>query len=90
MALRELNPEERDRMNLKDGEGVIVVGVNPDSPAAEAGVREGDVILEVNRTPVKSVDALKKEIVKVVEDKPLLLLLRRSNGVNQYASLAAK
>ena len=77
-------------MNLKDGEGVIVAGVNPDSPAAEAGVREGDVILEVNRTRVESVDALKKEIAKAVEDKPLLLLLRRSNGVNQYASLAAK
>ena len=90
MALRELNPQEREQMNLKDGEGVIVAGVNPDSPAAEAGVREGDVILEVNRTRVESVDALKKEIAKVVEDKPLLLLLRRSNGVNQYASLAAK
>ncbi len=90
MAMRELNPEERDQMNLKDGEGVIVAGVNPDSPAAEAGVREGDVILEVNRTPVKSVDELKKEIAKVVENKPLLLLLRRSNGVNQYALLAAK
>ena len=90
MALRELTPEERDRMRLKSGEGVIVAGVRPDSPAAEAGVREGDVILEVNRTPVKTVDELKKAIATVTEDKPLLLLLRRNNGVNHYASLAAR
>ena len=90
MALRELTPEERDRMRLKAGEGVIVAGVRPDSPAADAGVREGDVILEVNRTPVKTVDELKKAIATVTEDKPMLLLLRRNNGVNHYASLAAK
>ncbi len=90
MALRELTPEERDRMRLKAGEGVIVAGVRPDSPAADAGVREGDVILEVNRTPVKTVDELKKAIATVTEDKPLLLLLRRNNGVNHYASLSAK
>ena len=90
MALRELTPEERDRMRLKAGEGVSVAGVRPDSPAADAGVREGDVILEVNRTPVKTVDELKKAIATVTEDKPLLLLLRRNNGVNHYASLSAK
>ena len=90
MALRELTPEERDRMRLKVGEGVIVAGVRPDSPAADAGVREGDVILEVNRTPIKTVDELKKLIATVAQDKPLLLLLRRNNGVNHYASLAAR
>ncbi len=90
MALRDLTPDERDRMQLKAGEGVIVAGVRPDSPAADAGVREGDVILEVNRTPVKTVDEVKKAIVTVAEDKPLLLLLRRNNGVNHYASLSAQ
>ncbi len=89
MALRDLTPEERAQMQLKASEGVIVAGVQPDSPAAEAGVREGDVILEVNRIQVKTVDELKKEIATVKEGKPLLLLLRRNNGVNQYASLSA-
>ena len=90
LALRELTPEERDRMQLQASEGVSVAGVRPDSPAADAGVREGDVVLEVNRTPVKTVDELKKAIATVTEDKPLLFLLRRNNGVNHYASLSAK
>ncbi len=93
MALRALTPEERDRMRLKASEGILVAGVRPDSPAADAGVRRGDVILEVNRTPVKTVDEFKEAIAPaaaMAEDNPSLLLLRRSNGVNHYASLSAK
>jgi len=89
LALRELRPEERAELKLKDGEGVLITGVLPDSPAAEAGVQEGDVIVEVNKTPVGSVAALKKEAGKVEGDKPLLLLLRRENS-NRYASLSVK
>lgn len=89
LALRELRPEERSDLKLKDGEGVMITGVLPDSPAAEAGVQEGDVIVEVNKTPIGSVAALKKEAGKVEGDKPLLLLLRRESS-NRYASLTAK
>jgi len=89
LALRELRPEERAELKLKDGEGVMFTGVLPDSPAAEASLQPGDVIVEVNKVPVGSVAALKKEAGKVEGDKPLLLLLRRENS-NRYASLAAK
>ena len=89
LALRELRPEERAELKLKEDEGVIVTGVLPESPAAEASIQPGDVIVEVNKVPVGSVAALKKEAGKVEGDKPLLLLLRRENS-NRYASLAAK
>ena len=89
LALREVRPEERAELKLKDSEGVLVTSVLPESPAAEAGVQEGDVIVEVNKTPVGSVAALKKEADKVEGDKPLLLLLRRENS-NRYASLTTK
>lgn len=89
LALREVRPEERAELKLKDGEGVMVTNVLPDSPAAEAGVQEGDIIVEVNKSPVGSVAALKKEADKVEGDKPLLLLLRRENS-NRYASLTTK
>ena len=89
LALRELRPEEREELKLKEGEGVMVTGVLPDSPAADASVQPGDVIVEVNKVPVGSVAALKKEAGKVEGDKPMLLLLRRENS-NRYASLATK
>jgi len=90
LALRELRPEEREQMGLKDGEGVLVGGVQPDSPAAEAGVQTGDVILQVNKTSVTSVAEVKSEIAKAESDTPLLLLLRRADGGNRFATLAAK
>lgn len=89
LALRELQPEEREQAGVKAGEGVLVAGIAPESPAAEANLQVGDVILEVNRVPVGSVADLKKEMDKVEGGKPLLLLLRRADG-NLFASLAAK
>lgn len=90
LALRELRPDEREQMGLKEGEGVMVSGIQPESPAAESGVQVGDVILQVNRTAVASVAEVKQEISKATSDTPLLLLLRRADGNNRFATLAAK
>ena len=90
LALRELRPEEREQMGLKDNEGVMVGGVQPESPASEAGVQVGDVILQVNKTSVSSVAEVKKEIGKTAKDTPLLLLFKRADGNSRFATLAAK
>ncbi len=90
LALRDPRPEERERLGLKEGEGVMVEGVLPDSPAAAARVQDGDVILQANQTSVGSVEELKKEVDKITADKPLLLLLRRADGNNRFVTLAAK
>lgn len=89
LALRELRPEEREQAGVKADEGVLIAGITPESPAAEANLRVGDVVLEVNRVPVGSIADLKKEMEKVEGNTPLLLLLRRADG-NLFASLAAK
>ena len=90
LSLRELRPQERSRMGLKDRDGVVIENVVPDSPAADAGVQPGDIILQVNRVSVDSIEALKAEVGKAKADKPLLLLLRRADGNTGYVALAAK
>ena len=75
-------------MNLTANEGVMVASVVPGSPAANANISAGDVILQVNRAPVSSVQAMKDEIAKNKGDKPLLLLLRRADGSTSYAALS--
>ena len=90
LSLREVRPQDRSRLNLKDGEGVLVAEVVPGSSAADAGVEPGDVVLQVNRVSVNSVEALKGEVDKAKADKPLLLLLRRANGNTGFVALAAK
>ena len=53
--------------------------MNPDGRAADAGIQAGDVIQEVNRQPVKSVDDLKAALKKA-SDKPALLLIHRQGS----------
>jgi serine protease Do len=58
----------------------MVVGVQPDSPAAEAGMQPGDVLLQVNQQPVNSVADVKKAVAQAEEEQPLLLLVQRDRG----------
>ena len=88
LALQNIRPQERRQMNLRGNEGVLVQAVMPGSPAANAGVQAGDVILQVNHAPVSSVEAVKSEAAKTKGDKPLLLLLRRADGTTSYAALS--
>jgi serine protease Do len=63
--------------NLK---GVVVTQVEAGGPAADAGLRRGDVILEVNRQPVKDVDGYRKAVKGVGKGKSVLFLVRRGDN----------
>ncbi|RMF20155.1 MAG: DegQ family serine endoprotease [Gammaproteobacteria bacterium] len=65
----------------EDPEGVRIVDLKRDSKAAAAGLRPGDVIVEVNRERVRSTKDLKKALKKS-DDKTLLLVVR--NGGSFY------
>jgi serine protease Do len=88
LAMQNIRPEERRQMGLSGNEGVLVTAVMPDSPAANANVQAGDVILQINQVPVSSVDGVKNEVAKAKGDKPLLLLLRRADGSTSFAALS--
>jgi serine protease Do len=62
--------------------GVVVDGIQPDGPADRAGLGRGDVILEVDRKPVKDVDGFYS---MVKEKKSYLLRVRRSDPQNHEA-----
>ena len=53
--------------------GVVVTSISPSSPLVDAGLREGDVIQEVNHQPVKTVSQL-EEAVRKAGKNPLLLV----------------
>ncbi|HEC19064.1 MAG TPA: DegQ family serine endoprotease [Gammaproteobacteria bacterium] len=59
-------------------EGVEVIEVEPGSPAARAGLRKGDIIVSVNRTPVKSVEDVRK--AAKAGKGGILLNIQRGNG----------
>jgi len=80
VSVAPLTPELRDRTRApKDVQGLVVRDVNPDGRAAAAGIQPGDIIQEVNRQPVKSVDDLRSALKKTT-DKPTLLLVNRQGN----------
>ncbi|MGH7845677.1 MAG: DegQ family serine endoprotease [Candidatus Binatia bacterium] len=88
LAMQNIRPEERRQMGLTAKEGVLVASVMPNSPAAEAGIQPGDVILQVNHASVASAQGVKDEAAKAKTDQPLLLLLRRADGSTMFAALS--
>ena len=63
---------------LPNTKGVVVITVDPSSEAAEAGLRRGDVIQEVNRQPVKNTSDFERAMHNS-KDKALLLVDRNGN-----------
>ena len=59
---------------------MLVRNVQDGSPAAAAGLRPGDVITEINRSPVKSPDDVSQAMAKRPKDKPALFLVHRNGG----------
>ena len=80
IAVVPLTPDRAARSGLRrDLHGVLVQQVSPEGRAADAGVQEGDVILEVNRQPVQSVEDLRDAVRRAPPAKPTLLLISRDN-----------
>jgi serine protease Do len=84
LSVGDLSPDVRQQLSLPDGvKGVAVESVRPASPAEDAGLQPGDVILEVNRKPVESAQQFVSDVHAASADKDLLLLVW-SNGNSTY------
>jgi serine protease Do len=84
-----LSPEIAGQLSLpQDTRGVVVTAVDPSSAAAEAGLARGDVIEEVNRQPVTSVDQYNRA-VKAANGQEVLLLVNRG-GHTQYLAISTE
>ncbi|MEK7237298.1 MAG: PDZ domain-containing protein, partial [Nitrospirota bacterium] len=87
LDVRELNEELTARYGLKATErGVVVVRVKQGSMAEEMGVREGDIVLEINRKAIGSLKAYERAASGLAKDQAVLLLLKRK-GQTIYLTL---
>jgi serine protease Do len=91
MSLQVLGDADRKTFKLKDGvNGVLIAGVEPNSPAADRGLKPGDVIEEINQQAVTK----PADVAKAIEDlkkqgrKSALLLVGNSAGDVRFVALA--
>jgi S1-C subfamily serine protease len=82
-----LTPELAARLRLPaDRQGLVVTGIDPSGPAADAGLRQGDLIEQANRAPVRSAEDLRAAI-EAAGERPLLLLVTRGNEGSTFLTV---
>ena len=86
LRVEAITPELVRSLRLDNSKGVVVSQVVPDSPAAEAGIRRGDVVREVNRQPVTDMESYTEATSRLTPDSPALFLLER-RGSSLYVAL---
>ena len=85
----EVTPDVRDQLHLPGNtKGVLVANVQPGSPADNAGLSRGDVILEVNRHSVQSVADVQQQLGSVPQGQDALVLVW-SNGGSSFVVMHA-
>jgi serine protease Do len=85
IEVRDLTDVTR-RLRLGGAErGVVVARVRSGSAAEEAGIVEGDIILEVNRNPVANRQAYDRLASQIAGNQPVLLLVKRQDRTSYLA-----
>ncbi|MBI3777406.1 MAG: DegQ family serine endoprotease [Gammaproteobacteria bacterium] len=78
VEVRNLTPDIARQLGLSGGiAGVVITGVEQGSAAEDAGLQEGDVIMEINRQPVRNTSDFKRLSGKLSKKDSTLLLLNR-------------
>jgi serine protease Do len=87
VAIADITPSVRQQLNLpEDVRGVAVAEVRPGSPAEDAGISQGDVILQFNRQPIQSAEQFSSDVKKIPAGQDVMLLVW-SNGGASYRVL---
>jgi serine protease Do len=89
ITVQNITPEIARGLGLKKDTGVVITRVEPGSPASEAGLESGDVVLEVNRAPVKDAGDFVKKVEKARDQNNVLLFIQRGQN-NLFAAVTPR
>lgn len=76
LEVEDITAQNARRFRIEEKSGVVIVDVKPNSPADEVGLMPGDVVLEINRKPIKNIS----DYEKVIKDLKGNALIRTSRG----------
>ncbi len=83
-----LTSEFRERLDIPDKiKGVVITGIDADSPAEEYGIKAGDVIMQINRKDVKTVKDFNRISDEIKQGESILVLVYR-DGMTIYITLS--
>jgi serine protease Do len=74
---QDITPVIAEQLGLKSTKGALVANVTPDTPAAEGGIQNGDVILELNGRQVENADSLRNMVAETAPGSTVKVKLMR-------------
>jgi serine protease Do len=85
IEVADLTPELTKQFGYKEGtKGVVITQVQPDSPAADAGLHRGTLLVKVDKKLVKDVSALREAFTAATSEKGVLLQVRNPEGDTDF------
>ena len=89
MQGQDITPELAQSLNLDSEEGVLVSDVTAGQSAAEAGIKRGDVITEIDRKPVSNMSEYQRSLGAIKKGRTVLFLIKRG-GTTIYIAVKLK
>jgi serine protease Do len=88
LALAPVTPETRQQYQLPEGtKGAIIVGVRPDSPAADIGLRVGDVITMVDQKPVSGPQDVANQVKRATSKHESVVMLVKRGDTQEFVAI---
>ena len=82
MTVDEITPELAQQFGLSQKSGLVVVKVEKNSPAGGAGIRHGDILLEIDQEEINNMEEYRKKIRKYKKDDTILFLVQRGSSTH--------
>ncbi len=89
LTVDEINDEQREKLNISAGRGVVITNVTPGSAADQAGIQPSDILLTFNRANINSVDQL-RQLIKEAPAKHAIQALVQRNGNARFLIIKLK
>jgi serine protease Do len=90
LVVQVLNKQLADRLGIKESKGLVIAEVKPGSPAEDAGISAGSLIVEINGKHPDTLDTFNTVIAKLKKGDVVRLLLKRQDGGMYYVAIKAE
>ena len=80
MKVEEVTPQLAKEFGLSETTGILIVQIDSNSPAAEAGLKPGDIILEIDQIPAKTLADFLERTKRYKKGDTILFLIKRGNS----------
>lgn len=87
LGLKYEDPSTKEELAMGETAGVKVEAVQPGSPAEEAGIQEGDLIISVNRNPVDNAQEIQSLIQQVEQDSQVIILQIQRDNMSMFIAV---